>query len=208
MSTPQKRVYDSSSRKREAQKTKNRILDSAKALFEERGFEKVTIQDIAQKANVSAPSVYAIFLSKRGVLLALMDEAFSPDQFDALVKQVAAEKSPHKRFEITASLCRQLYDAEKAQLSLLRGASTLDPQFKELENEREQRRYDRQKETVESMYKDKAFAESFTLSEIRDILWTFTGRDVYRMFVLERGWSSEAYEKWLAKQLCQSLLKN
>ena len=206
MSTPKKRSYSSKSRQVQSKKTKNRILASAKMLFESKGFEDVTIEEIAQEAQVSAPSIYSIFQSKRGVLLGLMDEALSPEQFEALVEQGKKEKCPRKRLEITASIARQLYDAEKAQLSFLRGASILDPVFKGLEIERERRRHQRQKETVESMANEKAFTDNLSLSKIRDILWAFTGRDLYRMLVVERGWSSDEYEKWLADLLIQVLL--
>ncbi|MBI3211710.1 MAG: TetR/AcrR family transcriptional regulator [Simkania negevensis] len=206
MSIPKKRSYHSDLRQAQSQKTKNRILASAKMLFESKGFEKATIEEIAQEAQVSAPSIYAIFQSKRGVLLGLMDEALAPEQFEALVEQGKKEKCPRKRLEITASIARQLYDAEKAQLSFLRGASILDPVFKGLEIERERRRYQRQKETVEAMANEKAFTDNFSFSRIRDILWAFTGRDLYRMFVIERGWSSDEYEKWLAELLIQALL--
>ena len=40
----------------------------------------------------------------------------------------------------------------------------------------------------------------------RDIFWTFTGRDVYRMLVRERGWSPQKYQDWLADTLVHSLL--
>lgn len=206
MSTSKKRSYNSESRQAQSQKTKNRILASAKMLFESKGFEKVTIEEIAREAQVSAPSIYSIFQSKRGVLLGLMDEALSPEQFEVLVEQVKKEKRPRKRLEITARIARQLYDAEKAQLSFLRGASILDPVFKGLEIERERRRHKRQKETVETMAKEKAFKGNLGLSKVRDILWAFTGRDLYRMLVVERGWSSNEYEKWLADLLIQVLL--
>jgi hypothetical protein len=39
-----------------------------------------------------------------------------------------------------------------------------------------------------------------------DILWTFTGREIYRMLIRERGWSSERYEQWLAETLVRSLI--
>src|SRR3989338_5864160 len=119
MSTPKKRSYSSKSRQVQSKKTKNRILASAKMLFESKGFEKVTIEEIALEAQVSAPLIYSIFQSKRGVLLGLIDEALSPEQHAALVEQVKKEKCPRKRLEITASIARQLYDAEKAQLSPL-----------------------------------------------------------------------------------------
>lgn len=206
MSTSKKRSYDSTSRQKQSQETKNRILASAKMLFESKGFEQVTIEEIARQAQVSAPSIYAIFQSKRGVLLGLMDEALSPEQHAALVEQIKKEKSPRKRLELTATISRQLYDAEKAQSSFLRGASILDPVFKGLEIERERRRYQRQKETVETMADERGFTETLSLSKIRDILWAFTGRDFYRMLVIERSWSSDEYEKWLSELLIEVLL--
>ncbi len=206
MSTPKKRSYNSESRQAQSQKTKNRILAAAKMLFESKGFEQATIEEIAREAQVSIPSIYSIFQSKRGVLLGLMDEALSPEQFEVLVEQVKKEKCPRKRLVITAAISRQLYDAEKAQLSFLRGASILDPVFKGLEIERERRRYQRQKETVEVMANERAFTDNLSFSKIRDLLWAFTGRDFYRMLVVERSWSSDEYEKWLAELLIQVLL--
>jgi hypothetical protein len=40
----------------------------------------------------------------------------------------------------------------------------------------------------------------------RDILWVFIGRDIYRMLVIEQGWTSEEYEKWLAELLVNTLI--
>lgn len=56
--------------------------------------------------------------------------------------------------------------------------------------------------------KDKALLNGLSLSQARDILWAFTGRDIYRMLVIERGWTSEEYEKWLAQLLIKTLIKD
>src|SRR5579872_2775273 len=122
MPISKKRIYNSELRLEQSIKTRNRISTAAKKLFESKGFEKVTIEEIARDAKISAPSVYAIFKSKRGILLALMDDAFPQEQFLALVNQVKNEKIPRKRLEVTASISRKLYDAEKTQLNILRGA--------------------------------------------------------------------------------------
>lgn len=207
MSIQKKRIYHSVSRQAQSQETKRRILACAKVLFESKGFTGVTIEEIAREAQISAPSIYALFQSKRGLLLHLLDEALPPEQFAALVEEGKKETRPHKRLAITARLARQLYDAEREQFHMLQGAWILDPIFKELETERENRRYERQKETVEALVKEKAFVDDLSVEKIRDILWAFTGRDFYRMFVIERGWSSDDYEKWLAEVLIQSLLR-
>lgn len=206
MSTPKKRTYNSESRQAQSKKTRSRILASAKMLFESKGFDTVTIEEIARESQVSAPSIYALFQSKRGILLALMDEALPLEQFDALVEQGKNEKCPRKRLQNTARLARQLYDAEKTQVNFLRGTSILDPVFKGLEIERERRRHQRQKESVEALANMQALTDTFSLDKIRDIIWAFTGRDLYRMLVVERGWSSDEYEKWLGDLLIENLL--
>ncbi len=209
MST-KKRAYNSATRVAQSCQTRQQILVAAKKLFEVKGFDNATIDEIAQKAKVSSPSIYAIFQSKRGILLAIMDNALSVEQYDLLlekVEQVKHKKSARKLLELSAHISRKLYDAEKTELSLLRGAAILNPEFKILEDERERRRYERQEETIEIMAKEKAFAKHLSVKQVRDILWAFTGRDLYRMLVHERRWSSDEYEKWLANSLIKTLIE-
>ena len=207
MSIIKKRAYNSKSRQVQAQITKDNILRAAKELFESKGFEKVTIEEIAQRAEISAPTIYSLFQSKSGILRVLIDNALSPDQHTFLVEKGKIEKSPSKRLEIAAIISRQLYDAEKAQLGFFQSAAILDQEFKKLEIEREKRRYLRQEEAVKILAQEKTLAQGLSTAKARDILWAFTGRDLYRMLVLERHWSSDEYEKWLAHLLAQTLLK-
>lgn len=181
-------------------------MKAAKELFQSEGFDRVTINKIAQAAQVSMPTIYALFKSKRGVLQSLIDDALPREQFAALVDESMQEESPKKRLSLCAKLARQIYDAESELMDILRGASVVAPEFKELEQEREKRRYERQGEYVKKMIEEKSLAEGLKLEKARDIIWTLTGRDIYRMFVVERGWTSDEYEKWLAQLLIQSLL--
>jgi len=109
-----KRSYKSVGRNAQAAQTKERILISAKNLFESEGFEYVTIEKIAQVASVSIPTIYSLFQSKRGILRALMDEVFPKDQFDILVEKSNKASSPKERLLYSAKIARQIYDAEKA----------------------------------------------------------------------------------------------
>lgn len=206
MSRREKRSYNSESRQAQASQTKSRILEIAKRLFQIDGFECVTIENIAKAANVSVPTIYALFQSKRGILRAFMDEALPSEQREALVAEVEKEKSAEKRLLLAAKISRQMYDAEREQMDIFRGASVLSPELKELETEREKRRYDRQEATIKETWKKKLLAKDLTLTKARDILWTFTGRDMYRMLVIEQGWSSDEYETWLGKLLIQTLI--
>lgn len=202
-----KRSYTSEMRDSQAAQTRAQILKAAKKLFQAEGFDRVTISKLAKAAEVSMPTIYALFKSKRGVLQSLIDEALPQGQFASLVENSMQEKSPTKCLHLTAQLARQMYDAERGLMDILRGASVVAPEFKELEREREMRRYERQGEYVKKLMKAKALAKGLTLEKAREVLWALTGRDLYRLFVIERGWTSDEYEKWLAHLLIKSLLE-
>jgi hypothetical protein len=91
-------------------------------------------------------------------------------------------------------------------MEIFQGAAILSPEFKELEKERELRRYKRQEESLKMIEKAGALLKELSLSKARDILWAFTGRDMYRMFVVEQGWTSDEYEAWLAQLLVKMLI--
>lgn len=202
----QRRVYNSENRNSQAIETKSRILNSAKKLFSKEGFDRVTISALADHASVSAPTIYALFKSKRGVLQALIDSALPSTDFESLVSESMSEPSPEKRLALTAKLARQIYDAESDFLNIFRGASVLSPELKKLEMEREKRRYERQGDYVKKMIKEKVLKNELNEKKARDILWSLTGRDLYRLFVLERKWSPAEYETYLGKLLKDALL--
>lgn len=190
-----------------AAQTKKRVLSAAKRLFRSKGFEDVTIEQLADAADVSASTIFSLFKSKRGVLRVLMDEALPPDQLASLVNQAMQQKSAEEHLKVSARIARQIYDAEKSLMDIFRGASVLSPELKLLEKERELRRYQRQEETIKMMAESKSLAKGMTVSQARDILWALTGRDMYRMFVIDRGWSSDQYESWLGELLISTLIK-
>lgn len=201
-----KRNYHSNIRSAQAIKTRNRILTCAKKLFQTEGFECVTIEKLAQTADVSAPTIYSLFQSKRGIFRALMDEALPSDQYENLMQEVKNEKTAKGLLLLAGKIARCLYDAEKKQMAAFQGAVVLAPEFKELEKERETGRYKRLERTMQFVAKQRSLKTGLSESEAYDILWAFTGRDLYRMLVIERKWTSEAYEKWLAQHLINTLL--
>lgn len=206
MSITNKRPYKSASRKAKAAHTKERILKASKKLFTKEGFEHVTIEKIAQVSEVSVPTVYALYKSKRGILRALMDNVFPKEQFDALVARSKNALSPQERLSYSAKIAREIYDAEKDQMSLFRGATVLSPEFKKLEKEREIRRHSRLEVTMKAMIQEKSLNPILSEKKSHDVLWALTGRDLYRMLVMEQGWTSDQYESWLSQMLVDTLL--
>lgn len=64
--------------KREASKqnTRNRVLEAARALFSDPGYEKTTVKMIAEKAECATGSVFTTFVSKEAILTAIIADNY------------------------------------------------------------------------------------------------------------------------------------
>jgi AcrR family transcriptional regulator len=89
MAKVKKRPYKSLARERQAADTRRRIVDAARRLLQSDGYAGMTIEAIAQRAEVSAPSVYAIFKSKTGILIAVLDQLTFGTDYEEVVRRVA-----------------------------------------------------------------------------------------------------------------------
>ena len=166
----------------------------------------MTIEAIAQRAEVSAQSVYAIFKSKTGILIELLSQSTFGADYDDAVRRALSASDPETRLRLAAPIARQIHDAQSATFDLLRGAGVLAPELAKLEQQRECLRYERQERMIISLRDAGRLRPELDHATARDIFWMLTGRDVYRMLVRERGWSSQKYEDWLADSLVYSLL--
>jgi AcrR family transcriptional regulator len=198
-----RRHYNADSRRAKAEETHARILATAKVLFSKRGVDHVTIDDIAKHASASVPTVYALFRSKTGILKEIIQGTFFGANYASVAQRTKETDDPLELLRITASISRVIFDTERNEIGLMRGTSAFSPELKKIETRFERIRFDLQEERARLLVRKFAIARKLGLARVRDIMWMYTGRDIYRMLVLERGWSSDEYEEWLAQTLIQ-----
>ncbi len=201
-----RREYRSLVRERQAGDTRKRIVDAAQRLLRRDGYAGTTIEAIAQEAQVSAPSVYAIFKSKTGILRELLDQAgFGPD-YESAVQRALGAPDPVVRLRLAAPIARGIHESQSAILDLLRGAGVVAPELARLERQKEGQRYERQEGTIALLHNSGKLRSGLDYTTARDIFWALTARDLYRMLVRERKWSADKYEDWLSNTLVRSLV--
>lgn len=206
MAKTDKRPYQSLVRQRQAGDTRRRIVEATRELLQSEGYAGMTIEAIAQRAEVSAQSVYAIFKSKTGILIALLDQStFGPD-YEKVVRQALGASDPETRLRLAARVARQIRGAQSAAFDLMRGAGVVAPKLANLEQQRERLRYEREESVIIFLRDAGRLRPGLSHKTARDIFWMLTGGDVYRMLVRERGWSPQKYQDWLADTLVYSLL--
>ena len=202
-----KRPYESAKRRESAEQTRLRIARSGRALFAQLGYGATSIEAIANHAGVAVPTFYATYGSKRALLFALLDSADAQANVVELVDSLRdAARDPRRQIYLLVSFNRRFYQQAADLIEVARSAGTMEPDLAALWAEGEQRRLLGVTPIVHSWVAAGALRQSLSERDALDILWSLTGPDNYRLFVTERGWPPEKYEKWLAITLKTLLL--
>jgi AcrR family transcriptional regulator len=91
-------------KEREKQEMRQQILDAARKLFLEQGFEKTSIRNIADEIEYSPATIYLYYKDKNELLFALHQEAF-----DKLIEEMQAVVSSADPFERLVDLGRHYF---------------------------------------------------------------------------------------------------
>ena len=201
-----KRTYHSRVRQRQAEETRQRILEAARSQFESYGYAVTTLEAIAEVAEVSPKTIAAVFGSKRALLV----EVINPDAFSTPVQQLLEElratEDPSWQLSLVAQITRRAYEPLVSSFELLRTAGAVAPELADVAQQVEARRRQNQARLIASLHKEGALCHGLEAEEATDVLWALTSYDLYRMLVVEQRWEPERYEMWLARLLTQHLL--
>jgi AcrR family transcriptional regulator len=201
------RQYNAPNRARQAAATRGKVAAAASELFAENGFDKTTITQVAARAGVAVPTVYALFSSKAGIVQEILSEARFGPSYKAAVARARGERSPVDRLKRTAAIARGVYDGERRLLDLWRGAEMLSPDLAAVVLDAEHRRRDLQAPTIDLLIERGALKRGLKREDARDLLWSLTARELYRLLVVNRGWSGRKYERHVGNLLAQALLE-
>jgi TetR/AcrR family transcriptional regulator, fatty acid metabolism regulator protein len=112
-------IYEN--RHQQARQTRNKIFTAATELFNEIGFDKVTIRDICKKAEVAVGTFYLHFHSKHEILYEIYhkaDEIFEKKQisemtdlnpFEKIAELIRTQLSIAAVFHLQSDAVKQLY---------------------------------------------------------------------------------------------------
>jgi AcrR family transcriptional regulator len=109
---------------RKSDRTRRRVLNAAKQLFDRKGYRDTTIDDITRRANIAHGTFYLYFHGKRDLVRELFDQAFT--EFDAIVS------TPFGPDQIEHLLRNALatYERNRLMMRVLREASATDAFFR------------------------------------------------------------------------------
>src|SRR5262249_8817117 len=113
---------------------------------------------------------------------------------------------PVEQIAMTAAVARAIYESERVELGLIRGASAFSPELRKMEQAFEETRFAMQEERVKKLYPARKAKKGLPMEKAVRLVGMYTGRDVYRLLVQEGEWTADEYEEWLADTLVGALV--
>jgi TetR/AcrR family transcriptional regulator, regulator of autoinduction and epiphytic fitness len=183
------------------------VVAAARTLFAERGYAATTVEVISNVADVPAATIYRLFTSKLGILKALLDTSIAGDDKALTVQErsdvasLFGEPDPIKLLAgsagVTTAINQRSYDVYR----VLMGAASSEPAAVELLDEVREQRKRGQRQIAHALDRSNSFRDGLKEHEAVDLIYALMSPEVYRLLVVDRNWSPEKYQQWLATAL-------
>jgi AcrR family transcriptional regulator len=193
-------------------RTRAAVIEAARALFAERGYASTTIEAISERSDTPQATTYRLFGSKLGILKAVIDVAIAGDDEAVAVadrppvRELLADPDPHAQLARFAALLRDVMARTATVHRLLADAARSDAGAAELLAEIARQRHDGQRRVARSLARSGALRPDVRERDAADIIHALASPEVYGLLVVDRGWSGERYERWIAATLTAQLL--
>ena len=210
--TEVKRSYDASGRREQARARRRAVVVAARVLFERDGFRPTTIAAVAERAGVSAESIYKGFGTKAALAKAVFDLVVAGDDEPVPVwrrsEADAIRVEPDVRRKIvmyTRGLAARQQRSAKVQILIRDGAHT-DESLAALWQQLLAERLTGMTMLGRHLIESGQLRERIELDEVRDVLWTYTAVELYELLVVERGWPLDRYADWIGRAVTAALV--
>ncbi len=209
--SPVKRNYDSSRRRQQADENRRRVLDAARDRFLRDGYRATTMAQIAEDADVSPQTVAKQFGNKSGLVRALFEVALVGDDAGGALEDrdfivaIHHEPDPWRKLERYATALATMLPRTAPIQLLLRDAgadSELAPVWAAIRTGR----LAGMTNLAENLREGGHLGSDMTVERARDILWVYSSPDLYQLLVMERGWSTDDYARFLSDTTAALLL--
>jgi AcrR family transcriptional regulator len=207
----QRRTYDSTRRRAQADDTRRAVVRAARDLFVEQGYGRTTIADIARAAGVSVETIYASVGTKAELLHKAWDITVGGDEQDIVLHErpevlaIRSEADLARRLMLHAAFSTRTARRIAPFQLMVQSAAGAEPAAAAMLEEISRQRL----AGIGLMAAEAAETKQLAVSEeeCRDVIWSMTDGMLWHRLVNERGWTNERFAEWLGRVWVDRLVK-
>ena len=173
-----KRAYNQKARAESAADTRRRIIEVTRELLARAPLENVSLPEIAAQAEVARSTVYTIFGSREGLMVAVAEDLLERGGF-ARIGQALRGPDVVRAFETSIDVAMELYAQEDAVGQALLSLAAVDRDASSAAARLNFGRREGMRKLAERMQAQGVLRDDVTAAEAADILWVVTSFETF-----------------------------
>ena len=186
------------------------VLDVAEQRFLRDGFAATTVASIAERAGVSAETIYKAFENKSGLVRAIYERGLTGrGEVPAYLRSDDVRRhidDPRELMHQWGTLTAEVASTVTPILLLIRSAAATDSSMAGLLEASNAHRLERMRHNAEFLAERRFLKKGVSLSEATDVMWTVSSPELYELLVLERRWTPAQFATFVANTMSAALL--
>ena len=207
-----KRRYASKRRLEQAAGTRAAVIAAARRLFVETGWNATTIAAVARAAGVSSETIYSVFTSKQGLLVAVIEASIRRNQPESSLldqpgpRAVAAATGHREQIALFARDITEVLGGVAPLMAVVQAAAAADPAMASLYRGLHEGRRRNLGFVATALLARGALKGGMNEADATLLLWRLASPELFLLLTDIEGLNSAAYTEWLASTLQATLL--
>ena len=194
--------------------TEAKIAAAATSLFCSQGYVDTTMAAIAAAASVSVQTLYLRHGSKAAILSAALDVAIAGDaepvalrerEDDFIVQAARTESDAARAIAVWVHGARGICDRTHRLYDVIRSAAA-DPEVAQVLDKNRSERAAGHRLLADALATKQAYDPGVPVQRTADLLYALGTEDAYLLFVVDRGWSADEWERWVVDTVSTQVL--
>src|SRR3954452_2550022 len=186
--------------------THQRLLGATRALLEEEGFEALTMEKVAARANVTRRSVYLHFESRCDLVTELFDYVAEAEGLEAAIAPVWDAPDGPAALDAWAVHLADYHPRILAVSRAVHGIWNSDPAMAAHRKRVRAAKLEVCRRLMERLHNDGVLADGWTVASAAGMLDALATNDVIEVLTVERGWSHRELAAGLVRLLRSTFL--
>lgn len=192
-------------RARQAEATRAAIARAARALFAERGYAATSMEAISGAAAIPLPTIYSAFGTKPAILEEVRRTWVLESQVVDLHAEAIRLPDSRQKLDLAAHWTRRQFDTGHDVIAVYQEVARALPAVAATWRQAMAEREAGIGQLLAGLGDD--LRGGLGARGALDVYIALTVPEIYRTLVVDRSWSSDRYESWLAATLKSSLLE-
>ena len=181
-----KRSYNQKARAESAAETRRRVIAVTRDLLTRSPLESVSLPAIAAEAGVARSTVYTIFGSREGLMVAVAEDLLERGGF-ARIGQALRGPDVVRAFEVSMDVAMELYSQEHEVSWALLSLAAVDRDASSAAARLNFGRRDGMRKIAQRMHDQGVLRDDVTVDEAADVLWLITSFETFAQLYRDRS---------------------